>query len=522
MMLQHRRVVRRFVRQLALLIPLSFGAISFSPPAAAQTAVAGRKTTIEQTASSPTGASAREVNVPGGTSRATIPTDDKSALSGPSPDSLAATASAAGRPVSPTVALYYDPQAGASSSDLVSRALSTNAELAASRLETTRARARLTQAGLRPNPTIDFEQTSGGILGSRGESQTSIGVALPVDVGGKRRGRVALAQAELEAVEADIANRERLLAAEVRSLYADALAALRELETTEGLTNLDLQTARVVQTRVNEGDAAPLELNLLQVEVERLRSRRSLVEGRLRSSLIRLASLTGTPPGDALRLREDIVNPMLPAPPASPEAAVETALRTRPDLRLARLNEEVAKAGLRLARANARPDVTAFTRYARSSSAFDETPVGFLQDRDDLLTFGASVSIPVFDRGQAAKAGAGLAIEQAARRREFAEAVVRSDVTAAYARYEAARAAVGAFQRGVIERSNDNIRVIRAAYDLGEYRVTDLINEQRRLVDSQREFTEALADQYRALADLQAALGAPVETRQPQQQQQQQ
>ena len=88
--------------------------------------------------------------------------------------------------------------------------------------------------------------------------------------------------------------------------------------------------------------------------------------------------------------------------------------------------------------------------------------------------------------------------------------MVRSEVQSAYARYQASRSALTLFEQGVIARSNDNIRVIRAAYELGEFRITDLIAEQRRLVDSQREFTETLAEQYRALADLQAAIGTPV------------
>ena len=63
----------------------------------------------------------------------------------------------------------------------------------------------------------------------------------------------------------------------------------------------------------------------------------------------------------------------------------------------------------------------------------------------------------------------------------------------------------------MIARSNDNIRAIRAAYDVGAFRVTDLIAEQRRLLDSQREYTEALAERYRAMADLQSAMGGIVE-----------
>lgn len=132
-----------------------------------------------------------------------------------------------------------------------------------------------------------------------------------------------------------------------------------------------------------------------------------------------------------------------------------------------------------------------------------------MYDRDNILAFGASVSIPVFNKNQGAKAEAAIAISQAQRRREFLEAIVRSDVQSAYARYEAARIAVNTFEQGVIPRSMQNIQRIRAAYQLGAFRVTDLIVEQRRLVDAQREFTEALTEQYRALADLQTALGTP-------------
>jgi cobalt-zinc-cadmium efflux system outer membrane protein len=412
--------------------------------------------------------------------------------------------------IGPTLERYFDPLQGTSSSDLVQKALASNGELAAVRIEIARARARLRQAGLRPNPTLDFEQKSGRYVGSTGESETSIGVALPVELGGKRRRRIELAQAELEAVEAEVADRERRLAAEVRSTYVEALAALRELETTENLNNLDLQTTRLVQARVNEGETAPIELNLLRVEVDRLRSRRALIEGRLKTVLLRLKNLAGIPAAEPLRLREDLLSPVLPAPPASLDAAIDIALRNRPDLKLARLNEEVAQAGLSLARANGTPDLTAFSRYTLDRSSYEDSPVGVRNDRDNFLTFGVSIGIPVFNRNQGAKAESAAAISQARMKREFLESVVRSEVESAYARYEAAQVAVATFAQGVIGRSNDNIRVVRAAYELGQFSITALLNEQRRLTDSQRDFTEMLSEQYRALADLQAALGLPV------------
>ena len=410
--------------------------------------------------------------------------------------------------LTPMLARYFDPVQGASSNDLVRRALASNAELAAARLDIERARARLSQAGLRPNPTLDFEQTTGRFTGAAGESEVSVGLAVPLELGGKRRRRIELARAEFEAAEAEVADRERRLANEVRASYAEALASIRELGTLEELNNIDLQTTRFIQARVNEGETAPIELNQLRVEVERLRSRRALVEGGLQASLLKLKSLTGVPANELVRLREDIASPGLASPPTSLEAATDIALRSRPDLKLARLNVEVAQAGLRLARSYAVPDVTAFTKYSQGRSVFDDTPVGVLTDRDKLVTFGVSVGIPIFNRNQGAKAEATAAITQAERRLEFVEAVVRSEVQSAFARYEAARAAVSTFEQGVIPRSTENIRTIRAAYQIGAFSITDLLVEQRRLVDAQREFTEALAEQYRALADIQAAIGA--------------
>jgi len=414
------------------------------------------------------------------------------------------------RSVNTILAPYFDPLQGASSNDLIRRALSSNGEIAAVRLEIDRARARLRQAGLRPNPTLDFEQSNGKYTGSSGESERSIGVSLPLEVGGQRRRRIELARAELEAVEAEVADRERRVAAEVRSVYVEALAALRELEITENLNNLDLQTTRFIQARVNEGETAPIDLNLVRAEVDRLRSRRALVEGRLKASLLKLKNLAGISAAEPLRLREDLSKPVLPAPPASLAAAIDIALRHRPDLKLARLNEEVAQAGLSLTRANSTPDVTAFSRYTLNRSSYEDTPVGVRSDRDKLLTFGVSIGIPVFNRNQGTKAEFAVAISQAERRREFLETVVRSEVESAYARYQAAQVAVTTYEQGVIARSTDNIRVVRAAYELGQFSITDLLNEQRRLVDSQRDFTETLSEQYRAFADLQAALGTPV------------
>lgn len=402
---------------------------------------------------------------------------------------------------------YYHPQDGMSVDELIKRALASNQEIIASRLEIDKARARLQQARLRPNPTLEFERESGRLVGSGGDSQFTVGFSLPIEIYGRRSARVSAAQISIEASEAEVRNRERVLVANVLTNYAEALGALRELDVTERLLDLDLQTTRIVQIRVNEGETPPLELNLLQAEVERLRSRRQLAEGRLQSAITQLKLLTGLPFDDALRLREQIDAAVLPALPATKEAAVDIGLRTRPDVALAQLEEQVASAGLRLVRAQSRPDLTAYTRYSQGRSTYDAPTAPFSQ-RDRSLTFGVAIGLPLFNKNQGAKAEAEISIRQAQARREFAERAVRGEILAAYQRFEAASRAVSTLQTSAIPRSTQNVETFRRVYEIGEIKITELIAEQRRLLDATRDLTEALTQRYRSQADLSIALGA--------------
>jgi len=51
-----------------------------------------------------------------------------------------------------------------------------------------------------------------------------VGAMLPLELGGRRAARIAVAQRELELREHELANRERLLAAEVRLKFGETLA----------------------------------------------------------------------------------------------------------------------------------------------------------------------------------------------------------------------------------------------------------------------------------------------------------
>ncbi|HYR28038.1 MAG TPA: TolC family protein [Thermoanaerobaculia bacterium] len=391
---------------------------------------------------------------------------------------------------------------------LVRRALASNRELAAARLDIARSRARRQQATLLPNPVLEFEQTGGALGISKGERERRAEISVPIEYGGKRGRRIDVAEAELRATEAFVADRERRLAAEVRRLYAEAIAANRELSFTNELTEIDAEIGNVLQIRVREGDAPPLEESLLRVEIDRLRSRRAMLEGRRRAAELQLATVIGLPANERIEIADSYGDGVTVQ---TVEEATRLALQNRPDLRAADLNIAVAEAGLRLANTQALPDLSVFAGYANGRSGFDDTPVGPLVDQDKLINAGIGISIPIFNRNQGVKAEAAAAIEQAKRLRELTELQVRAEVESAVARYRAADAAVEVFRQGVLERSEANVRTMRAAYEAGAFTISEFLAERRRLVDAQRELTEALTERAVALIDLQAAVAEPIE-----------
>jgi outer membrane protein, heavy metal efflux system len=406
---------------------------------------------------------------------------------------------------------YYSQTDGIALAEIVRRAFETNGEIKIARLEVDKAKARLTQARLRQNPTLEVEQTTGRLTGSGGEGELSVGASLPLDIYNQRRRRIDQAQAEITLREAEIAAKQRELAGQIFTGYVEALATLREVQVLEELLELDLQTVRFVQIRVNEGDTAPLELNLLQTEVERLRSRRQLSEGKLQAAMSKLKFYAGIPFEQPLKLHEEITTATLPQLPPSIETGISVALRTRPEIRVAELEESLASAGLRLVRAQSKPDVTAYTKYNQSRSIFNTTPVGTISDRDHTLSFGVAIGIPIFNKNQGARAEAEIAIRQAQERRAFAEQVIKTEIVSAFQRIEAANRALATLKTGVLPRSLENVVTIQKVYEIGELKITDLIAEQRRLLDANRDLTETLTERYRASADLFVALGIALE-----------
>lgn len=409
-----------------------------------------------------------------------------------------------------TTSRYLDGTSGMTADEAVRIALENNGELIAMRKERDAATALVRQARLRPNPSVEFSRQDQ--IGGK-DNDTMIAGSLPLELGGRRSARIAVAERELAVREKTVEDRERLLASEVRLKFGEALAAALKLKFTEDTLESALNAYRLVQARVIDGKTAPLEENMTLVEVNRLRSLRETANGKTEIAFLELRILLGMKPDEPMRLLGDFNNLVSPLPMVA--EATANALQLRPDLAGLSALEDLANAQIEQAKAVGRIDATLNAGYGRNNFSF---PVNGITDNGQLrpvqgifhsLKFGLTLEIPVFNRNQGSVAAAVDMREAARNRREFGELVVRRDVATAFARYNSAAKAMDIFRVGVRGQASANLDVVRQTYELGSRNLIEYLIEERRYIDIENEFIDMQLAVYQANIEILQATNSP-------------
>ena len=400
-----------------------------------------------------------------------------------------------------------EPAAGLSLQNAIRRALDREPDLRAVRTDVSAARANFSQAGLKPNPMVSIgrQQQPGGT-----DHQTTLTVEWPLDLF-RAVGRVSVAGREVEAVQFRVANRERLLIADVRAAYGAAAAATRDLEVMDEIATAATRQFDLARGRVEEGAAPPIDRDLLAVERRRIDADRLLQGARANAAMVALRRLLGLGPTDPLTLQETLES--LVDMSSAPSVDAGASARQRPDVREAEVNVRVADASIDRARRDGRFDVSLFGTYTTMQTAFSQRgfgPGGELQPVGDVfhyLAAGATLTVPFRNNnsGEIAAAQAGRAGAEA--RREAADLQARSEVAAASTLDQQSRAAVSVYANEVRPLARQNVEVVRQTYELGRGTVADVLNEQRRYLDIERAYTDALKQAYDARTSLLSALG---------------
>lgn len=342
-----------------------------------------------------------------------------------------------------------------------------------------------TVAGYRPNPSIVAETEnvagSGQYRGLR-SAETTVGLALPIELGGKRSARIAVAEAIGDRAHVGTALAQADLRLAITQLYIEGAAAERRLVTAREQASIAREALRAAGVRVQAGRASPLEqqrADVLRINAETAVERSQRLADVARANLARRV---GQPINGPLDLawfdRVEDYGPALPIEPAG-------------TLALAAAQADVATAGaqVRLARSQRVPDVT-LSASARRLEATD----------DVAAVFGVSIPFPAFNNGTAAVVQARAQSDQAQALKRAAE--LDSAQAIANAEAEVANAATSARNASgpALAAAREAARIARIGYREGKFSQLDLLDAERTLSETRAAAIDALAAYHDAQA----------------------
>ncbi len=206
----------------------------------------------------------------------------------------------------PASVLRAEPEQKLTLTEFLHRVTQENLDLAAARFQVPLAKAQVEVAKVFPDPMLTGGVAQLDVSGQSAPLMTTLGVTLPIELGGERSGRVAVAEAEVSVAEAELFDTLRKLRAEAASAYVASLTARLVLERKhKTLASLD-RLVEVNTKRVASGEAGEVALIQSRVENQRYRGEVLTAEADLEAADLELRRfLSRAAPGRGQKLRVD-------------------------------------------------------------------------------------------------------------------------------------------------------------------------------------------------------------------------
>jgi cobalt-zinc-cadmium efflux system outer membrane protein len=356
-------------------------------------------------------------------------------------------------------------------------------------------------AGLRPNPTLQNDTTSG-----------TVGVYQEFEIGGKRRTRLDSARLATSISRTDFADARRTLVFDVRQAFVNALLAGANLALArENLSSfqrvIDLNRVRLEKGALSGADFLKIELQMLQFQTD--------VEDAalaLKTAKATIRTLLG---GSNLGEEFEVEGSLLPAPldPSLAELQ-QRALANRPDLKSAETGREKAAADLRLAKANGYPDPTIGTSWLHAGNEIGGPrwfqPFYPKGATSNAMGVGIAFPIPLFNRNQGEIARTRSEQRRANLLAQATRNQVLQDVATAFAACQSSRERVRLYEQTYLSRSKDSRDAADFAFQRGATSILDFLDAERTYRATQLAYRKELAGYVTNLALLEAAVNAEV------------
>lgn len=366
-----------------------------------------------------------------------------------------------------------------------------NLELRAARQQRAMAVAGLISARQIPNPTI-------GIAVSRDAPHEAALWDQPIEVGGQRGKRIALAKEEQKATEVDISALSRQVRRRTREAFYRVLAARAQADQAKAALELATRVRDVARQRFDAGDVAQLDVNQAQVELERASADHEASVQAQKSADVQLSALLSRP----LEEHWDLLGRLETVPTAAALPALNNeALRFNAEVQRTTQEVEVEQRRLAVVKSQRVPNLD--LQLGADLNAPRDYDVG---PRAQL-----GITLPLFYHGQGevALSSARLAFLQLTLSAQKTNA--SAQLAAAYYDYVAKAHLADRYGQEIVPQTTQLQAMAEDSYRSGKSNLLTLIDAERRLNETRRAYLEALLGAHDSFAALEEVVGTSLD-----------
>lgn len=351
---------------------------------------------------------------------------------------------------------------------------------------------RTTQAAARPNPVValDGENAFGtGVFSGYRRAETTFALSQRLEVWGERGARIDVARAGVDVMELRRAQVRVLLAARLALAYGEAEAASRRFDLAREALALTEADAAAATLLVDQGREPAVRQIQAESEVHSARAVAIEAQAARTAALAWLSAVAGLDaiPETVAPGLLDRTPPQIATPPSAEGLGV----------RIAEAEHLAAERAVTVEEMRAKPGISAALGVRRVH-----------ETRDTALTFGVSVSVPLFDRNRGSLAEA-LAQQQAA----AARISIARDETLAERRAAAANVGASAGRLsaadGAVRAAEHAYRLARIGVDAGRISQIELRSARSVFIAAQNAAVEARLARVRAEVEMARIDGRP-------------
>jgi len=372
----------------------------------------------------------------------------------------------------------------------LARARERTSSVLSARARIEEARARLGAASLLLSENPEVDAAAGGWNSREDRSEkVDVGIMQNLELGGRRSARIGILRAEIVSSEADAENALREALRDVTASFFRALQTQERLVLATRAESIAAEILEIARRRHEAGDVALLDLNLAQVAVARARADVHAARSTQAVALGQLRRLLGLPPEQPLQLQGELRGSL-----RHDLADLLARATDRPDIRALQSQLEAANAEFRLGRALAWPEFGLGGRYEREEG--NSTVLGAVR-----------FTLPLFDRGQGARAVAGARVRRLELELDAARRAVLTEVRTAFEVYDQQRAAVEELEQNALRVLEENESLSRESYEAGQISLAELLVVRREILETRDDYLSRLVDAAISAADLEASAG---------------